>query len=78
METRSNPCVVLCRALPQPAHTAIKPAFATDLPLSTHLQPRLHTIIHENGGAASLDVSCLAQASEEFLSEHCLPVSAFV
>lgn len=76
VEMRSNPPIALCRALPRPPHTAIEPAFATDLPLSTHLQPRTHTISHENGGAAPLDVIRLPWAAEEFLSELCLPVSA--
>lgn len=76
VEMRSKPPIALCRELPRLPHTAIKPAFATDLPLSAHLQPCMHTNSHENGGAAPLDIICLPWATEEFLSEHCVPVSA--
>lgn len=76
-EMRSNPSLALCRALPHPSHTASEPMFAMDLPLSTLFQPHTHANSHENGGSAPLDVICLPRATEEFLCEHRLPVSAW-
>lgn len=77
IEMGTNPSLALCRALPHPSHTASKPMFAMDLPLSALFQPHMHTNSYENGGAASLEVICLPTATEEFLSEHHLPASAW-